>query len=259
MVCRSSTFVPTNLVELKKIRVGAVSYRNAKPLVYGMEQFSMADSITLTYDYPARLVDQLRSGAIDLGLIPVASIPGIPGARIVGSYGIAADGKVGSVALFSQCPIEEVEEVVLDYQSRTSVALARLLIRDHWKRPVTFLPSSGDEFIDQIKGQRAGLIIGDRALLHAARFSFVYDLAEHWKIHSGLPFVFAAWVATRELPADFLGHFEKANAVGLEQLDKLASEWALPGVDMRVYFIEQIKYRLDDKKREGLKKFLSQL
>lgn len=259
MACRYSTFTPTNLVELKKIRVGAVSYRNAKPLVYGMEHPAMASSITLLYDYPARLVDQLRTGAIDIGLIPVAAIPGIPGALVVGSHGIATDGKVGSVAIFSQSPIEEVREVVLDYQSRTSVALTRILFQQYWKRPVQFFSSSGDEYINEIKGVRAGLIIGDRALTNTDRFSYVYDLGEAWKNLTGLPFVFATWVATRALPADFLSSFEEANNKGLDRLESLATEWSLPGVDMKAYFTEQIKYRMDEAKKEGLKKFLSLL
>lgn len=239
--------------------MGAVSYRNAKPLVVGIEQPKMASLAALSYDYPARLVDQLRTGAIDIGLVPVAAIPSIPGARIIGSYGIAADGKVGSVALFSQCPMEEVEKVVLDYQSRTSVALTRLLLQHHWKRSVDFLPSSDDDYIDQIKGQRAGLIIGDRALLHRDRFSYTYDLGEHWKILTGLPFVFAAWVATRELPSNFVDCFEEANEWGLDQLEKLAEEWSLPGVNMQVYFTEQVKYRLTEQYLAGMRLFQSML
>lgn len=213
----------------------------------------------LSYDYPARLVDRLREGAIDIGLIPVAAIPRIPLARIVGSHGIAANGKVGSVALFSQSPIDQLEEVILDYQSRTSVALTRILFRDHWKQSVQFIASSGDEYIEQIQGRRAGLIIGDRALQQTGRFPYVYDLAEIWKLHTGLPFVFAAWVATRALSADFIERFEQANEQGLEALETLARQWSLPGVDMYHYFKDQIHYRLDASKQEGLRLFLSRL
>ena len=202
---------------MEKIRVGAVSYRNAKPLVYGIGQPDMMDIMELSYDYPARLADQLREGTIDIGLIPVAAMPGIPGARIVGSHGIAADGKVGSVALFSHSPIDEVEEVFLDYQSRTSLALTKILFRDHWKKSISYIASSGDEYMEQIRGRKAGLIIGDRALLQAGRFPYVYDLAENWKLHTGLPFVFAAWVATRSLSTDFIDRFEQANESGVSK------------------------------------------
>lgn len=219
----------------------------------------MTAVIDLTYDYPARLVEQLSTGQIDIGLIPVAAMQRIPNARIVGNYCIAADGAVGSVALFSHCPIEQVEEVILDYQSRTSVELVKILLRDHWKRSVRFIVSQGDEFIHEISGTRAGLIIGDRALVNVGRFSYVYDLAQAWKEHSGLPFVFAVWVSTCSLPADFVQRFEKANGIGLQRLNQLADDWPLPGVDILAYFQRRIHYCLDASKMKGLNHFLGLL
>ena len=244
---------------MEKIRIGAVNYRNAKPLVYGLEQPEMTKIIDLSYDYPARLVDQLNQGQIDMGLMPVAALPSIPEAYTVGEFGIATEGKVSSVAVFSQVPIERIQSVILDYQSRTSAALLRVLMRDHWKKEVQYLPSSGDEFIDEIQGQKAGLIIGDRALLNLGRFPFVYDLGEAWRSMTGLPFVFATWVAVRPLPAEFLTRFEWANRIGLQKLNELSAIWALPGVDMLDYFSHKISYELNGEKRLGLQQFLTHL
>lgn len=248
-----------NLVQLSKIRVGAVSYRNAKPLVHGIALPEMTGIMELSYDYPARLVDQLRAHQIDIGLIPVAAIQGLPGARVIGHHAIAADGAVESVALFSQCPIDQVEEVVLDYQSRTSVELAKILLRDFWKRPVQYIHATGDDYIQDIQGPRAGLIIGDRALLNATRYAYVYDLAAAWKLHTGLPFVFAVWVSLQALSTDFINQFEQANEIGLHQLEDLAREWALPGVDMLSYYRDRIHYRLNESKQAGLRSFLALL
>lgn len=241
---------------MEKIRVGAVSYRNAKPLVYGLELPEMTNIIDLSFDYPARLVEQLKLGTIDVGLIPVAAINRIPGARIVGRHGIAADGAVGSVALFSHCRIEEVEEVMLDYQSRTSVELTKLLLREYWKIDPRIILTEGDEYIRQIEGKRAGLIIGDRALLNVGQFPYVYDLSEAWKALTGLPFVFAVWVSVKELPAAFISRFEEANELGLVKLDELASQWSLPGVDMVLYYKHRIKYHIDTEKTSGMSHFL---
>lgn len=224
-----------------------------------MEQPEMTGIIELSYDYPARLVEQLLSGQIDLGLIPVAAMQRIPNARMVGHHGIAADGPVGSVALFSQCPIDQVEEVILDYQSRTSVELLKILLRDHWGKSVPFIASRGDEYIHEISGTRAGLIIGDRALVNATRFQHVYDLAENWKLHTGLPFVFAAWVSNFDLPATIIDRFEQANEIGLSQLEMLAQKWALPEVDMLSYYRDRIHYRIDAQKRSGMELFLQQI
>jgi chorismate dehydratase len=244
---------------LEKIRVGAVSYRNAKPLVYGLAMPDMTDVIDLSFDYPARVHERLMAGSIDVGLIPVAATINIPLPHFVGHFGIAADGPVGSVALFSQCPIEAVEEVVLDYQSRTSVELLKILLRDHWNKEVQFINADSDNYIQEIEGKRAGLIIGDRALLQMDRFPFIYDLAGEWKKFTGLPFVFAAWVSTRPLPVEFVERFDKANEQGLSRLPEIADRWGLPGVDMHTYFTDRIHYRINERKQAGMEKFLSLL
>src|SRR5689334_3017766 len=111
----------------KKVRVGAVSYLNTKPLIYGFEEGMMKDEIELVYDYPARIAAMLLQDEIDVGLVPVAIIPLLKESYIITDHCIGADGKVGSVGLFSDVPIEQVTKVLLDYQSRTSVLLVRLL------------------------------------------------------------------------------------------------------------------------------------
>jgi chorismate dehydratase len=244
---------------LKKIRVGAVNYRNAKPLVFGLERPEMTNLIELSYDYPARLAQRLRLGQIDVGLLPVAAIPEIPEARVISKYGIGADGSVASVALFSQVPIQAIETVLLDYQSRTSVALLRILMRAHWEKQVHYRPSAGDDYIRQIEGSTAGLIIGDRALQHLDQFPYVYDLAEAWKCMTGMPFVFAAWISIAPLASAFINRFDNANAIGLGRLEELAAAWSLEGVDMLSYFRDRISYTLDDQKQQAMNKFLSML
>lgn len=236
-----------------------MNYRNAKPLVYGLEQPALTKIIDLSFDYPARLVEQLNNGQIDIGLVPVAAIPQIIGARIIGDHGIATDGKVASVALFSHSPLEEVDSVILDYQSRTSVALLRILMQDHWQKTVEYLESSGDEYIDRIVGRTAGLIIGDRALMNLDHFPYVYDLGSAWKALTGLPFVFAVWVSSRELDADFQERFEQANEIGLDHLEELAAIWELPGVDMVAYYRDRIRFQIDPQRRKGLDRFLELL
>ncbi len=121
------------------------------------------NDIELVADYPANVAGALQRGDIDLALLPIAAIPTIPGANIVSDYGIAADGNVASVCIFSMVPMEEIETVYLDYQSRTSVRLAQLLLEKLWKKTVVFKPAT-ENYIDYINGTTAGIIIGDRAL-----------------------------------------------------------------------------------------------
>jgi chorismate dehydratase len=243
---------------LSKIKVAAVSYLNTKPLLWGIERSVVMAEMELLLDYPANLAVSLKEGSIDMALLPVAAIPAIPGARIVSDYGIAADGPVASVALFSKAPIGEVDTVYLDYQSRSSVRLATILLKKWWKQDVRLLPAPTD-YISLIGGSTAGVIIGDRALEQRSCFPHVYDLAEAWKAWTGLPFVFAAWVANKDLPADFLARFNAANQEGLAHIDEVIAAYPFPKYDMQTYYRRNIHYLIDDEKKRGLARFLDEL
>ena len=159
-----------------------------------MEQSPFCDSIDLVKSYPAQIAQDLLDGNIDIGLIPVAIIPLLSNPQIVSKYVIGTEGEVASVALFSQVPMDQIERVYLDYQSRTSVQLAKLLLKKYWNKEVEFLIAT-EGYINEITGTTAGVIIGDRALTSLSSFEHIYDLGLAWKQHTGLPFVFAAWVA----------------------------------------------------------------
>lgn len=238
-----------------KIKVGAVSYLNTKPLLYGIEHSDIINEIDLIVDYPSNLAKLLTVGEIDLALLPVAAMKDIPNATIIGDYGIAADGDVASVCIFSQVPIEEVTSVYLDYQSRTSVKLAEYLLKHYWQKELTFIPAT-ENYIDYIHGEKAGVIIGDRALKQLHNFNYVYDLATAWKDYTSLPFVFAAWVSNKPLSKEFIAEFNVANAHGLKRLDAVIDLHPFPYYDLKKYYTQNIHYYLDDKKHEGLQRFL---
>lgn len=241
-----------------RIKVAAVSYLNTKPLLYGIEKSNIINDIDLILNYPSQLARSLQERKIDLALLPVAAIPTIENARIISDYGIAADGNVVSVALFSQVPIEEIKTVYLDYQSRTSVKLAQLLLKNYWKKEVTYKEAT-EHYIDHINGTNAGVIIGDRALQQLHNYPFVYDLSAAWKAYTGLDFIFAAWVANKELPADFISGFNTANAIGLGHLNEIIAANPFPYYDLRTYYTENIKYYFDEQKKKGLEKFLEMI
>ncbi len=242
----------------KKIRVGAVSYLNTKPLIFGFEQGKMEGKMDLILDYPSHLSSLLQKNKLDIALLPVASISSIIDAQIIGKYCIGTHRKVASVALYSQVPIEDIQQIYLDYQSRTSIALLRILLRNFWHvRPSLF---EGDEnYITQIKDKNAGLIIGDRALENNNKFPYIYDLAEAWNEHTQLPFVFAAWVANKEIDASFIEEFNEANAMGLQHLDTIIANNPFPLYDLKTYYTENISYHLDDDMQKGLTMFLKLL
>ena len=165
---------------------------------------------------------------------------------------------MASVCLFSQVPIQDIESVILDYQSRTSVALLKILLKDFWNISPNFI-ASDIGFEKNINGTTAALIIGDRALVQLNNFPFVYDLAEAWQQMTNLPFVFAAWVANKSLPDEFIYQFNISINNSLGQVDKIVDSIDFPDYDLKVYFKENIDFILDDQKRKGLQLFLSKL
>jgi chorismate dehydratase len=246
------------LKDLKQICVAAVSYLNTKPLLYGIRRHALMEQITLVEDYPASIARMLVNDEVDLALIPVAIIPALPQAHIITDYCIGATGPVASVCIFSEVPMEQMTEVFLDYQSRTSVALARILLRDYWKKKVRFVDATGDDFRLKIKGTTAGVVIGDRALQQRNRSAYVYDLAAAWIDHTGLPFVFAAWISNKPLPPAFIAGFNEANALGLTHIKEVLAENPYDCYDLKTYYTKNISYELTENKRKGLALFLEQ-
>ena len=240
----------------RKIRIGAVSYLNTKPLLYGLENGPIKDDIELILDYPANLVEALKSDQIDIGLIPVAALLDLDSYQIVSDYCIGTEGEVASVAVFSEVSMDQIETVVLDYQSRTSVMLCKILFEHFWEKEVRFINATDESYIQEIKGSVAGLVIGDRALKIRNKFNYIYDLGLGWKEMTGLPFVFAAWVAKKNLDPDFITAFNDSNRTGIEAIELVCSLWNFPEYSLATYFNINISYHLDEKKRQGMHQFL---
>ena len=135
--------------------------------------------------------------------------------------------------------------------------MAKVLLAQYWNKEVEFLIAT-EGYINEISGTTAGVIIGDRALASLNHFEHVYDLGLAWKQYSGLPFVFAAWVANKPIPAEFMEAFDAANGYGLKHLNEVIS--LIPAneqvYDLHKYYTENISYELTPEKREGLEKFL---
>ena len=242
----------------RKIRVGAVSYLNTKPLIYGFEHGMMAESVELKIDFPSKIAGMLLEDEIDVGLIPVAIIPEMKEHYIISDYCISCDGAVASVGLFSDVPLNKIEKILLDYQSRTSVELLKILVKDYWNIDPVIEMTVG-EYQSKISGTTAALIIGDRALEQRKVSPYIFDLGLEWKKFTGLPFVFAAWVSNKKLDSKFTDAFNKANAFGLNNLDLVLRENPFDTFDLGDYYTKYINYKLDDNKLYALKNFMEKL
>jgi chorismate dehydratase len=234
-----------------------VSYLNTKPLLYGLEHGQMSNEVELVLDYPANLVRLLQSNQIDIGLIPVGALPSLGDYHIISDYCIGTEGEVASVAVFSEVPMEEIDKVLLDYQSRTSVMLCKILFEKHWKKKVQFIDAKDESYIDNIRGNVAGLVIGDRALKIRSKFSYIYDLGLGWKEMTGLPFVFAVWVRKKEISGEFIPLFNEANGMGLSKINLIIDYNNESIYPMDMYFRKNISYRLTEGMRESMSLYLS--
>ena len=242
----------------KKIKVGAVSYLNTKPLIYGFEQGGMKEEIDLLIDYPANIAALLQQNEISIGLIPVATIPSLTKSHIISDYCISCNGEVASVCLFSDVEIDKIEIILLDYQSRTSVALLKILLKEYWKiSPQLVIAGTGYE--KNIAGTTAGLVIGDRAFRQRLVSTYFFDLGDAWKQLTGLPFVFAAWVSNSILSPDFIDKFDATVQMGLNNLQQIVIDNPYPYFNLYDYYTRCIEYRTSAEKMLSLDLFLQKI
>lgn len=244
-------------MEKVKIKISAVSYLNTIPFLHGIAQSDLKDEIELSLDMPSSCAEKLLDGHVDLGLVPIAILPQLKEHHIVSNFCIGADGKVASVALFSEVPLDEIETIYLDYQSKTSVNLVQILAEEHWKITPKWINASAG-FEQKIAGTTAAVVIGDRTF--SIDTAHKYDLAEAWKAYKGLPFVFACWVSNKELPADFVQRFDDALSKGVENLEEAvqtANNAVLNSDELLHYLSSNISYKLDESKRNAIQEFLS--
>src|SRR5215471_17764952 len=169
---------------MTKLRVGAVNYLNSKPLIERLTDF--APNIDLTLDLPSRLADRMAAGELDVGLIPVVEFLRGDGYSCISNIAIGSRGPVLSVTLFSRVPWAEIRSVALDDGSRTSSALAQILLRERYSVNPAVRPLALDATADQSESD-AVLLIGDRAMKACLPgFRYAFDLGEEWLRWTGL-------------------------------------------------------------------------
>lgn len=245
---------------MDKIRISAVKYANTYPFIYGLMESGFAKKVELETDHPADCAEKLISGRVDIGLIPVAALPLLKKYNIVSDYCIGADGNVRTVMLLSNCPLEEIEAVYLDYRSRSSINLTKVLAKNHWEKEFRWINTTiGFDFIN-IGHHEAVVLIGDQCFEYENSFTYKIDLAREWKEFSGLPFVFACWTANKKLDNEFIEEFNKALKYGVDNIESVVKIFeksgSLYGEDLKNYLTINIKYNFNNEMKKGLKLFL---
>lgn len=242
----------------RRIRIGAVTYLNTKPLIFQLEQLAPEAEVIL--DLPSRLADQLSAGQLDVGLIPIVEVFRGRGYRIVPDMAIASNGPVLSVTVFSKVPWQQMRTLALDEGSRTSAALVQVLLRKRYGRTVETRPFLMNQPAEECDAD-AVLLIGDRAMKAALPgYPYSYDLGQEWTEWTGLPFVFAVWAVR---PGVDLGPAAEAllesKRRGIENVAEIAwneaKQLQLDPAFCRRYLTNIIKFDLGTAEWEGLRRF----
>jgi chorismate dehydratase len=241
------------------LRLGAVSYLNTGPLVYGLDRHP--ERFAIRFDVPSRCAALLHDQQVDLGLIPSIEYLQGPDYRIVPGVAIVSDGPVASVALFSSKPVREIASIALDVSSRTSVALLKILCARWFEISPAFQPMAPD-MTAMLEQCDAALVIGDNALFADEKALGVdkVDLAEEWVGMTGLPFVFAFWAGRPGgVTPDDVSALNDARDRGLAEPTRVAEAY-FPGDPSKVrrgaeYLRENVKYAFGEREQSGLRMF----
>lgn len=248
------------------VRIGAVSYLNARPLVEGLE---MCRDVAVSFDVPSRLLGALLEERVDLALAPIVDAVESSAPLVVAPVGcIASDGPTRSVKIFSRTPIGEIRRVVTDPDSKTSVALAKTLLARRFECEATFERAAGTIDGGGAIDADAVLLIGDKVERRPpakVEFPFDLDLGEAWRDWTGLPFVYAAWVClasradepTVRRGCDLLDRTRRQNESRLAWIaSKRAAEHGWGADAARAYLTKTIRTELGEREKKAIERFV---
>lgn len=245
------------------LRVGVVDYLNSRPLAWGLLHGRGGDATPLIEPVllpPAKVADELAAGRLDAGLLPSIELARIPGLLVVPGLAIAATHEARSVLLVSRLPVAEIRVLALDENSRTSAALARILLAERYGiRPRTL--EMAPRLDGMLASADAAVIIGDPALRVERERYVVLDLAGEWLELTRLPFVFAVWAVRAERRLDGLAErlwrsYQEGSAALDEIVDQACRDSGLPPAVLRDYYTRNLRYEMGPAEQAGLSEFL---
>jgi chorismate dehydratase len=245
------------------IRVSTIAYLNTVPLTRSLLR-QPPEGMEFHFSVPSRCAEELAGGQADIGIIPSIEYQRIPRLSVLAGPCIASRRRARSILLLSRAPLEEIRTLAADTSSRTSVALAQLLLGCRYNRQVRLVAHAPDPAA-MLDDCQAAVIIGDPALLYWQRPLAgvrITDLVEEWRAWTGLPFVFAFWAACEAVASPELARtFCEARDRGLAAVDEIVAEEAaprgLPAEVVREYLTGNVHYHLDAECLAGLERFYS--
>src|SRR5438309_4897301 len=274
---------------MTKLRISIVEFLNTAPLVWGFTDGPLQSRYDLSFTVPSLCAEALRSGQVDVAIIPAIEYQRMNGMVVLPEMAVAAKGEVRSILVLAKKPIEQAKRIALDTNSRSSVALTRLLCKGFWGIAPEFIDAAADPAA-MLAEADAALVIGDPALRIRLKVDallakapdakgcgcpaeaasqikedqivpgvdtlFVYDVAEQWREMTGKPCVLAIWVGRRELiTAQVVADFLASKEYGLARIGEIAEaaslKLELPPRDLEIYLRDHIDFELDPANLEG--------
>jgi chorismate dehydratase len=250
-------------------RISIVQYLNTAPLVRGFTHGPLRGKYELTFTVPSQCAEALRTGAVDLAIIPAIEYQRIKGLMVLPGLCVASRQRVRSLLLISKKPIREVKKIALDRGSRSTQALTRILCQKRWNISPEFFEAEAD-LNAMLERADAALLIGDPALQVALASEAglqiagtapdIYDIVEEWRAMTSLPAVLAIWAGRPEvMTEEVLQDFQSSLAFGLEHVNEISTESAeeldLPTAELKRYLTENIDYHLGAENLRGLRRY----
>ena len=272
---------------MSKLRISIVQYLNTAPLVWGFTNGPLRAKYDLSFTVPSQCAEQLRSGSVDVAIIPVIEYQRIDDLVILSDMAIASKKQVRSLLIIAKKPIEQVKSFALDASSRSSQALTRILCAEKWKIAPQFFEGSPD-LVAMLQQADAALLIGDPALriavgmekdswpgaegqticqsatlgITSAEMLYVYDVVGEWRSLTGLPAVLAFWAARRDVATpDVAADFLASRDFGLSRIPEIcfdaSRDLELPQRTLESYLCQNIDFSLSEENRRGLELFFA--
>lgn len=230
-----------------KYRIALVEYLNTLPFSEGLRLSGLDQQMEVHHVSPSQCALLFQEGKVDISLCPVGALEDMPLHEIFGEFCIGADGDVETVVLLSHVPIHQIEKVRLDEQSKTSNKLVQILADKYWQTNWKYY------FNHQEKQPLSCVMIGDKVFDEKKNYPYRNDLAGEWKAMTGLPMVFAVWIASPGVSKEVMQDLDNAFMLGIEfvrSAESVIPEW------QKKYLRDNISYLLDRRKREAMQMFL---
>lgn len=244
---------------MKRVKICAISYINTTPFVYGIKHAGENLCVDLLLHTPSQCVSKIENGECDIAIVPVASLLWLNNIEIISDFSISATGKVRTVELLSDTPLNAITDIYLDGDSRTSSLLVRILCEQLWKIAPNFHHVKYTDCQLSPQYGEGYLMIGDKVFESEHKFTYNHDLAAAWEKLTALPFVFAVWIARKGVSREIVDELNKALQYGTEHVKEAVNE-LVTTIDQGLatdYLTNYIEFSLNNDKRKAIELYLS--